>query len=301
MTFDNRRRLALLLFAVAVLTASPVLTAAPGDASAKSATPKILPGRVKEGTFFSKSLRREMHYRVLLPGRYETSSKHYPTLFLLHGLYGDFTNWTSLTRVVQWTRSLDLIVAMPDAGNSWYVNSATEEGDDFEDYIVQDFVSEIDTHFRTIRERPARAIAGLSMGGYAALNFSIKHPELFSYSGAFSAALDAPQDLDQRVPEYAPSLEKAFGPHGSVARSANDVFLLLEKSAPDGLPYFYIDCGESDGFLTINRELSVRLRGKKTSYEYHEFPGTHEWAYWDAAIRRYLATLTAKQFLRSAR
>jgi S-formylglutathione hydrolase FrmB len=303
MTLHRRNRSVLLTFAVAALATSPGLTAASGQASAKSATasvsPKTLPARVKEFTFFSKSLRREMHYRVLLPARYKTTRKRYPTLFLLHGLYGDFTNWTTLTHVAQSTRNLDLILAMPDAGNSWYVNSATEENDKFEDYIVQDFVSEIDEHFRTIRERGARAIAGLSMGGYAALNFSIKHPKLFSYAGAFSAALDAPQDLDERVSEYAPSLDKAFGPHASATRSTNDVFLVLENAASDGLPYVYVDCGEGDGFLPVNRALATKLRGKKVSYEYHEFPGAHEWAYWNAAIQRYLAVLAAKQFFQS--
>jgi S-formylglutathione hydrolase FrmB len=296
---SNRSRLASLLLAVTSLMISPVLGASSPQGTANSVAPKVLPPRVKEATFFSKSLQREMHYRVLLPARYQTSRRRYPTLFLLHGLYGDFTNWTTLTHVPEWARNREVIIAMPDAGNSWYVNSATEEKDKFEDYIVEDFVSEIDAHFRTIRQRPARAIAGLSMGGYAALNFSIKHPEMFSYAGALSAALDAPQDLDQRVAEYASSLDKALGPHGSATRSANDVFLVLENSAPDGLPYFYIDCGEGDGFLTINRALAARLQEKKISYEYHEFPGVHEWAFWDAAIQRYLAMLTAKQFFRS--
>jgi putative tributyrin esterase len=299
MILSSRGRLASLLFAVTALLAAPVLRASSPQGPASSVTPKVLPPRVKEATFFSKSLEREMHYRILLPAGYETSQRRYPTLFLLHGLYGDFTNWTTLTHVSEWARNRDVIIAMPDAGNSWYVNSATEESDKFEDYIVQDFVSEIDAHFRTIGQRSARAIAGLSMGGYAALNFSMKHPEMFSYSGALSAALDAPQNLDQRVAEYAASLDKALGPHGSATRSANDVFLVLENSAPDGLPYFYIDCGEGDGFLAINRALSARLQEKKISYEYHEFPGAHEWAYWDAAIERYLAMLAAKQFFRS--
>jgi putative tributyrin esterase len=251
---------------------------------------------VKDAIFFSKSLQREMHYRVLLPADYQSSAKRYPTLFLLHGLYGDFTNWTMMTHLAKWSKNLDLIIAMPDAGNSWYVNSATTEADKFEEYIVEDFVLEIDSHFRTVRERPARAIAGLSMGGYAAVNFSVKHPTLFSYAGAVSAALDAPLELDERIPEFKANLQKAFGPRGSPVRSANDIFLLVQTSEKDALPYFYVDCGEGDFFLTVNRTLAAKLQEKKIRYEYHEFPGAHEWAYWDAAIRRFLVVLTEKEF-----
>jgi S-formylglutathione hydrolase FrmB len=67
-----------------------------------------------------------MHYRVLLPAGYESSEERYPSLYLLHGLYGDFKNWSTLTHLADWAEHLDLVVAMPDAGNSWYVNSATK-------------------------------------------------------------------------------------------------------------------------------------------------------------------------------
>ena len=250
-----------------------------------------------DASFRSESLQREMHYRVLLPAGYEKSEKRYPALYLLHGLYGDFKNWSTLTNLAAWAEDLDLVVAMPDAGNSWYVNSATNESDKFEDYIVKDFVAEVDSHFRTIRDRHARAIAGLSMGGYAAMNFSIKHSPLFSYSGVISAALDAPSGLDERMAEFRDGLQDAFGPHGSPNRNANDVFLLLETADKSKLPYLYIDCGEDDIFLTVNRNLAARLQEKKISYEYHEMPGAHAWEYWDGAIRRFIAVLSSKNFV----
>ena len=149
-----------------------------------------------------------MKYRVFLPRGYETSVKRYPTLYLLHGLYGDFQNWSSKTNLATWAENLELVIAMPDAGDSWYVNSATNESDRFEDYIVRDFVAEVDANFRTIPERRARAIAGLSMGGYAAMNFSLKHTQLFSFVGAISAALDAPGNLDERKPQAAISTSR---------------------------------------------------------------------------------------------
>jgi len=73
-----------------------------------------------------------------LPANYEASAQRYPTLFLLHGLYGDDQNWSTRTNLVKYARDLNLIIAMPDAGNSWYVNSASNPEDRYEDYIVKD-------------------------------------------------------------------------------------------------------------------------------------------------------------------
>ncbi len=297
-TGSRRSRLAVFLLAVAAAVSAAPPSSAWAQKVARGATEKAKArSTLVDAGFRSESLQREMHYRVLLPAGYESSEKRYPTLYLLHGLYGDFKNWSTLTHLADWAERLDLVVAMPDAGNSWYVNSATKESDRFEDYIVNDFIAEVDSHFRTIRDRRARAIAGLSMGGYAAMNFSIKHSTLFSYSGVISGALDAPSGLDERISEFREGLQNAFGPHGNPNRSANDVFLLLETSDKSKLPYFYIDCGEDDIFSGVNRNLATRLQEKHISYEYHEMPGAHTWEYWDCAIRRFLVVLCSKNFV----
>src|SRR3979490_3052333 len=120
MAARNRNCFALSLLGVATLLFSPGLVASRPRDAAKAGALKDAQPRLKDATFFSKSLQRDMHYRVLLPTNYETAQQRYPTLFLLHGLYGDFTNWTLLTQLSEWTKNLDLIIAMPDAGNSWY-------------------------------------------------------------------------------------------------------------------------------------------------------------------------------------
>jgi S-formylglutathione hydrolase FrmB len=251
---------------------------------------------LQDATFHSESLNRQMHYRVLLPPDYDLSARRYPTLYLLHGLYGDYQNWTTRTDLVHYAGEFNLIIAMPDAGNSWYVNSATNPADKYEDYIVKDFIAEIDLHFRTIRERYARAIAGLSMGGYAAVKFGLKYPQLFSYAGGISGALNAPGDLDKKVSEIRGDLQEAFGPHGDPTRAQNDVFSLLSQADVHRLPYFYLDCGTDDSFLETNRQLAAGLQQKKIPYEFHEMPGAHTWDYWNAAIRRFLDVLVNSNF-----
>jgi len=120
-----------------------------------------------------------MKYRILLPCGYQTAGRRSPVLYLLHGLYGNYLNWDSYTKLKRYAYKYDLIVVMPDADDSWYTNSACDPKDKFEDYIAKDMVAEIDGKFRTVRLRHARAIAGLSMGGYGALKIALRYPDNF--------------------------------------------------------------------------------------------------------------------------
>jgi S-formylglutathione hydrolase FrmB len=267
--------------------------AATGNCAASQAKrPSVSGGRasqpVVDGLFHSESLNRDMHYRILLPRGYQTGEKRFATLYLLHGLYGDYLNWDTRTKLEQYAEPLPLIIVMPDAGNSWYTNSATVPGDRFEDYIVKDLIPEIDSHYRTVRSRHARAIAGLSMGGYGAIKFALKYPEMFAFAGSLSGALDAPRDLDTRVLEFRENLLAVFGPIGHANRSANDLFLLLDQVEPASLPYLYVECGTEDDFLAINRDFVSSLPRRKIGYEYHETPGGHSWEYWDRSAQNLL-------------
>lgn len=252
-----------------------------------SAAPQVI-----NGLFHSASLNRDMHYRILLPRGYQTGSRRFAVLYLLHGLYGDYTNWGKFTKLEQYSKPLPLLIVMPDAGDSWYTNSASVPQDKFEDYIMKDLVPEIDSHFRTIQTRPARAIAGLSMGGYGAIKFALKYPEMFAFAGSLSGAFDAPLNLDSRLPEFREKLVPVFGAIGSTTRSANDLFLLMDRPEVSRLPYFYIECGTEDGFLPINREFVSSLPRKKIAYEYHETPGGHDWDYWDRSIQNLLRSVS---------
>jgi len=238
---------------------------------------------VREAIFHSRSLGRDMHYRVLLPRGYENGGR-FPVLYLLHGLYGDYLNWDTRTHLENYARDLRLLIVMPDADDSWYIDSATVPQDKFEDYIAKDLVSDVDDKYRTIRERHGRAIAGLSMGGYGALKFGIKYPELFTFAGSLSGALNAPQNLDTLRPEFGAKLREVFGNEGSPQRTDNDIFLLLNTPRQTTLPYFYLACGTEDFFLDSNRAFTLQLSSRKLVYEYHETPGAHAWEYWDSAL-----------------
>ena len=127
--------------------------------------------------FFSPAVDRTMKYNILLPHDYDTSTERYPVLYLLHGLTQNYTAW-GLSNGAPFYAGLydDLIVVMPDVGNSWYVNWSVNEGgqkNDWEDHVVRDVVNHVDWNFRTIAKREGRAITGLSMGGYGAITLGL--------------------------------------------------------------------------------------------------------------------------------
>lgn len=228
---------------------------------------------------------------VLLPADYAGSARRYPVLYLLHGLWGSHRDWIGRTNLVEYTADLPLIVVLPDAGDSWYTNSATDEKQRFEDYIGRDVVAYVDAHYRTLPYPQARYVAGLSMGGYGAIKLGIRNPRTFSLAASFSGAFGY---LEREGVE---SIEAAFGPRGSEARVANDVATLLravEPGAIAALPYIYLDCGTSDALLADNRRLGALLHERGARYEYHEVAGRHEWEYWDRRLPHVLALIAAR-------
>jgi S-formylglutathione hydrolase FrmB len=247
--------------------------------------------RLREGEFFSDSLQRSMKYRVLVPSSYDSGNRRYPVLYLLHGLYGSYENWTKLTHLEEYSSVDDFIIAMPDANDSWYTNWYLDRQNKFEDYIVRDFLPEFERRYRTIADREDRVIAGLSMGGYGALKIGLKYPQLFRMVGSFSGALNAASGLAGQRLEFADQLNKVYGPPDSPTRNQNDLFQIAEESSPQSAPYLYLDCGTADFFVVTNREFTSLLRSRKFAYEYHELPGDHNWDYWDARIRYFLHEL----------
>src|ERR1051325_6280870 len=143
----------------------------------------------------SKLLSRKVSYRVVLPSSYSITSqakRRYSVLYLLHGLAGHFDNWTDKTKLAAYAASYNYIIVTPEGGDGWYTDSVTAANDKYESYIIRELIPEIEKKFRTIADRDHRAIAGLSMGGYGAIKFGLKYPEMFSIVGSFSGALDAP-------------------------------------------------------------------------------------------------------------
>jgi S-formylglutathione hydrolase FrmB len=242
--------------------------------------------------FQSEALAQERAFNILLPLDYETSTSRYPTLYLLHGLGDDHTAWSFMTNLSGYAAEHKTIVVMPDASRSWYVNNAAEPRERFEDYIIKDLIPYIDSHYRTIPLRRARAVAGLSMGGYGASFLGLKHYRLFGAIGALSGAVGIVHESPDSTginPRMQKEIQSHFGPADSAARRERDPFVLIEKVPAAEMPVLYIACGGQDFLLKQNRDFIQLLSEKKIPYEYREIsPRVHSWDFWDEQIRVFL-------------
>lgn len=250
--------------------------------------------------FQSEALGQERFFNILLPADYEASTRRYPVLYLLHGLGDDHTAWSFMTNLSGYAAEHEVLIVMPDAGRSFYVNSAADPKAKFEDFIVKDLVAYVDSHFRTIPLRRARAVAGLSMGGYGAAFLGLKHYRRFAAIGAFSGAVgiarSAPANpANAEAEKRTRSLQALFGPPGSPERTGRDPFTLLEKVPPAEMPMLYIACGGQDFLLAQNRDFVELLARNKIPYEYREYsPRAHTWDFWDDQVRIFLGMLAER-------
>jgi S-formylglutathione hydrolase FrmB len=250
--------------------------------------------------FHSDLINATLPYNVILPADYRTSkTTRYPVLYLLHGLSGHYTDWLTRTNIADYASQYRIIVVMPEGNNSWYVDGAPvrtasgseRPGDKYESYLLQEVLPDVDKRYRTIQSRYGRAVAGLSMGGYGAIKFGVKHPSTFAFAGSMSGALAAAswtEDEMKSVKAVYDSLPPVFGAAGSDVRKANDIFQIaqgLPASRVAALPYFYLDSGTEDFFFEVNHRFAQLLREKKIPHEYRELPGDHSWQYWDRQER----------------
>ncbi|HQZ96775.1 MAG TPA: alpha/beta hydrolase family protein [Pyrinomonadaceae bacterium] len=260
--------------------------------TAVEASKVVVRAEVTTSKFNSPLMGREMPYRLILPPDYKTKPEQsYATVYLLHGLGGNYQNWNALTRLAEYALKHSFIIVIAEGGNGWYTDSLTVPNDKYESYIVKDLIPEIDRTYRTIPDRNNRIMAGLSMGGYGSLKFGLKYPEMFSLIGTFSGAVNAASYSENNSATAGRGIDKIMGPENSEARMANDVFKLIHDLTPQklrDLPYIYQSCGTEDYLVKNNRDLLALINEKKVPHEYREHPGGHDWMFWDAQIREFL-------------
>jgi S-formylglutathione hydrolase FrmB len=150
-----------------------------------------LDARMTELTFTTPALAGPVRVRVLVP---RDAAAHpdarYPTLYLLHGSGGNEQAWTQLD-AEQLTEGLGVVVVIPDGGtDGWYTDWFGGGQPQWERFHIDQLIPWIDAHEPTIAARGKRAIAGFSMGGFGAMSYAARHPDLFVAASSFSGALD---------------------------------------------------------------------------------------------------------------
>jgi S-formylglutathione hydrolase FrmB len=221
-----------------------------------------------------------MPYRIVMPASVAPGQR-LPVVYLLHGGDGGFRDWTNDSDVAHFAES-GLLLVMPEGGSSYYTNAVDPPQDRYEDYIVSDLISDVESRFPAATERSNRAIVGLSMGGFGAVKIALRHPELFAFVGGLSSAIDVPHRafVFKRF-HQSRHYSAIFGPAGSQTRRDNDPLLLARSANPEAAPYFFLTCGEQEGLLSSNREFATLLARRHFRYEFHTIPGGHDWNQWN--------------------
>jgi putative tributyrin esterase len=237
--------------------------------------------------YHSRSLQKASSVSVVFPDD-PSIPRPWSVFYLLHGLSDDDTIWMRRTSIERYVEGLPLVVVMPDGGRGWYTDA--QVGYAYEDDLIKDVVALIDRTLPVKAERGGRAIGGLSMGGYGAVKLGLKHHEMFasvnSHSGAV-AMLQVDWRKNDRMKDIAAELERIFGTAGK--GGPEDPFGIVERIDHGRIPAMRIDCGRDDFLIEQNRSFHRHLESMHIPHEYEEFPGEHNWPYWDQHVREAVA------------
>lgn len=233
---------------------------------------------------YSNAMHKDIKCVVVRPDSYQDADNSYPTVYLLHGYSGDFSNWIKkVPEIKKEADDLQIIIVCPDGSySSWYLDSPIDPTMRYETYIAKEVPAYIDAHYHTIKDRKGRAIAGLSMGGHGALFIAFRHADFFGACGSMSGVVD----LSFTKNKY--ELIKRIGDtiQNAAYWKSFSVINVIDNYQPkvDSLAIIF-DCGNEDPFASINRELHNKMMKLKIPHDYIQRPGKHEWSYWANAVQ----------------
>lgn len=253
-------------------------------------------------TVQSKILNMERKYAIYLPPDYETSSRSYPVLYLLHGAGDDQTGWVQFGEVQNITdkaiaagTATAMIIVMPDAntGRRGYANNATGSWL-YEDFFFKELMPAVEKKYRIKAEKRFRAVAGLSMGGGGTFAYALHHPELFSSACPLSAVA-GPLDLEAAKAQIKRGQDSTATAAQVEAYYKQQSALYQINNMPDDQKKavrWYIDCGDDDFLYEGNSLVHIAMRKKEIPHEFRIRNGGHTWTYWREALPEVLAFIS---------
>ena len=246
--------------------------------------------------YFSKALMRTVPITVVLPtdkmvfpGMPIPEEKPFKTLYLLHGIFGNYTDWVAGTRLQAWAQDRDLCVVMPSGDNAFYVDNP-KTSSFYGQFIAKDLVEFTRKSFPLSDKREDTFIGGLSMGGFGSIVNGLQNPETFGAICALSSALIL--DEVPNYTEYTDFLmnnrgyyESIFGDLDKVRGGVNDYVTLAQNLKDKEVkPKVFMACGTEDGLFDKNVAFKDLLKEYGFDVTWLEGPGNHNWAFWDEYI-----------------
>ncbi|MFC6672709.1 alpha/beta hydrolase [Marinobacterium aestuariivivens] len=259
-------------------------------------------GEIRHYSYPSDMLDRAYTYNIYLPDGYDKADRvRYPVIYALHGSGGDEYNWTrkgrkfgglthieaELDRLIADKQLQPSIVVFPGAYQSWWIDGLKEPA---MTAFVDEFVPRIEKEWKGIGGKGGRALVGLSMGAYGALNLSLRYPERFA-----AAALLSPSVFSKEgeVPENNNvAKQDAFVDQGRFDKGlygqnhySNYLDGYRDRASPVA---FYISGGDSDKYGVAQTAFEIYgqikpLQPKMTALNI--IPETdHEWKAWNDVV-----------------
>ena len=248
--------------------------------------------------YMSRALFRIVPLNVILPAdkfdadtdRYvQQKDQKYKTLYLLHGLLGNYTDWVSQTRIQKWAEEKNLAVVMPSGDNSFYFRSRTP-WNDYEKFIGEELVEMTRRMFPLSERREDTFIAGLSMGGYGALRNGIVFSDTFGYVAGLSSAVHIFDDVSEEANIGLFDNLEAASKTDMNPRIAFEEMLAAKRPVPK----FYMACGLLDDLLPANEDFRDFLKANGADVTWDEDNYGHDWDFWDLQIKKVLEWLPLK-------
>lgn len=252
-------------------------------------------------TFDAKTLRMPTSVLVAMPPRFTrredtrplaevyASDQKYKTLYLLHGAFDDYTSWSRKSNIERYAAAHNLMVVMPDAPNSFYVDQP--DGPAYWSYLSEELPLFIRSVFPSSAAREDNYTAGLSMGGYGALKLALHFPRQFSAAVSLSGLVDPGALYQMPARQQVFNWQRLFGSCDQFVKSNNNLEHLVESLRANGteIPRMLLCCGTSDELLPMNRAFHSYLEKLAVAHDYAEGKGGHDWDYWDLTIRSALS------------
>lgn len=241
----------------------------------------------------SEILKMDRKFAVYLPPGYDSSERHYPVLYLLHGSGDDQTGWVQFGEIghiadkaINQGKATPMIVVMPDAntGQRGYTNAPGNWN--YEDFFFDEFMPYVESEFRIRKEKRYRAVAGLSMGGGGTFYYALHRPDLFSSACPLSASTGplSRQDVENQMKRR--GMPNATQDEMDAWFSCYSVLELI-NNMPDEQKRavrWFIDCGDDDFLYEGNSLVHIAMRKNEIPHEFRVRDGGHTWTYWRESL-----------------
>ena len=223
---------------------------------------------------------------IFTPQGYQPDQS-YPTLYLLHGWSGDYTNWSARVPLQQVCNTFGFIIVCPDGFyNSWYVNSSDPQGMEWRRFFDRELYPAIQEQYHTHPD--SCFITGLSMGGHGSLNIFIDDPSRFRSAGSMSGVTDLRQTSLSNA-----EVAKVLGPFTTEnPRFYTESVINRIEKLKDTQKLLIISCGYEDVYSSHSEELALKCKKLRIPHLLTLSPGNHSWKYWEFALDLHLKLFT---------